>query len=259
MIAALPMYDFTWVRDATDRFWATLRDNLRRRGIDAPERLDRSRGAWDIWKDQRLLVAQTCGYPFYAVLRHTVEAVAAPIYSFTGCEGPYHRSFLVARAGDTRHALTDFRESRAAVNGFDSNTGMNLFRAEIAPLAEGKPFFSEVVETGSHAGSLTALVEDRADLAAIDCVSYAFIARGMPQIVRATKVVFVSRPTPALPFIVSKFMPAETRAAVRHALRDMPPFPDLGFAGVAFLPETAYVSLAELERAAAEQGYPQLA
>ena len=81
----------------------------------------------------------------------------------------------------------------------------------------------------------------------------------MSEIVQATRVVYFTRVTPALPFIVSKYLPPETRAAVRLALRDLPPVPDLGFAGVAFLPETAYVGLAELEHGAAEQGYPKLA
>ena len=259
MIAALPMYDFLWVRDATDRFWAKLRDGLRKRGIDAPERLTRDRGAWDIWKDEKMLFSQTCGYPFYAALRHTVEAVAAPVYAFTGCEGPNHRSFLVAHRDDARASLAEFRGARAAVNGFDSNTGMNLFRAAVAPLAGGQPFFAHVVETGSHAESLAAIAQGRADVAAVDCVSYFLIARGMSEIVQATKVFDSTQSTPALPFIVSRFLPSQTRAAVRLALRELPPFPDIGFASVAFLPETAYASLADLERGAAELGYPTLA
>ena len=36
MIAALPMYDAAWVRAATDRLWATIRDGLRAQGVLAP-------------------------------------------------------------------------------------------------------------------------------------------------------------------------------------------------------------------------------
>ena len=50
---------------------------------------------------------------------------------------------------------------------------MNLFRAAIAPLAGGRPFFSEVIVTGSHAASLEAVADGNAPgLAAIDCVTF---------------------------------------------------------------------------------------
>ena len=38
---------------------------------------------------------------------------------------------------------------------------MNLFRAAVAPLAAGRPFFAEVVVTGAHAASLAADCEGR--------------------------------------------------------------------------------------------------
>jgi ABC-type phosphate/phosphonate transport system substrate-binding protein len=259
MIAALPMYDFPWVRAATDQLWALVRDSLRAQGIAAPESLTRAGDLQDIWADKGLLLGQTCGYPYWTRLRREAEVVAAPIYGFAGCEGPTHRSFLIARRDDARATLAEFRGDRAAVNGFDSNSGMNLFRAEVAPLAEGKPFFADVVETGSHAQSVAAVVEGRADVAAIDCVTYALLARGASQLVAATKIIGETQASPALPFIVSRALAPETRAAVRRALRDLPPIAELGLVGVAFLPESAYARVAEIEREAAELGYPRLA
>jgi ABC-type phosphate/phosphonate transport system substrate-binding protein len=258
MIAALPMYDFFWMRAATDRFWAKIRDALRAEGIDAPERLTRDRALMDVWTDKSLLLGQTCGYPFWAGVRRKADVLGAPIYGFPGCLGPTHRSFLVARRDDARAELADFRGARAAVNGFDSNTGMNLFRAAVAPLAEGRPFFSEVVETGAHALSLAAIAENRADVAAIDCVSYALLARGMPELIRATKILGETAPAPALPFIVSRHLPPEVRSAVRLALRAATPAHDLGLSAVAFLNETAYAEIEDIEREAAQLGYPAL-
>ncbi|MBD9446543.1 hypothetical protein [Rhizobium sp. RHZ01] len=43
LIAALPMYDWPEVRAETDAQWEQLRDELLFRGIDAPERLARTR------------------------------------------------------------------------------------------------------------------------------------------------------------------------------------------------------------------------
>ena len=59
--------------------------------------------------------------------------------------------FWSRRAGDPRRSLEAFRGGVAALNAWDSNSGMNLFRAAIAPLAGGTPFFGAVVATGSHA------------------------------------------------------------------------------------------------------------
>ena len=259
MIAALPMYDFPWVRAATDRLWATIRDALRAQGVGAPEALTRDGDLHEIWADSGLLLGQTCGYPYWTGLRRQAEILATPIYGFAGCEGANHRSFLIARRDDARAELGEFRGVRAAVNSFDSNSGMNLFRASVAPLANGKPFFADVVETGGHARSLAAIVEERADIAAIDCVTFALLARGASRLVAATKIVGETQSSPALPFIVSRALPQEARSAVRRALRDLPPVPELGLAGVAFLPETAYARVAEIEREAQRLGYPRLA
>ena len=259
MIASLPMYDFPWVRAATDRMWATIRDRLRARGIAAPEGLTRDLDLDKVWGRQDLLLGQTCGYPYWQGLRRKAEIVATPIYGFAGCEGPNHRSFILAHADDARTELAQFRGDRVAVNGFDSNTGMNLLRACVAPLAGGKPFFADVVETGGHALSVVAILEKRADLAAIDCVTYALLARGASRLIAATKIIGETPTSPALPFIASRALPAATRAAVRQILRDLPPFPELGLAGVAFLPETAYACVEEIEREAVDAGYARLA
>ena len=258
MIAALPMYDFPWVRAATDRLWRTVRDRLRAQGVEAPAALNRERGLHEVWNDPGLILGQTCGYPLWNGLRRKVEVLATPIYGFPGCQGAFHRSFLIARRGDEREKLADFRGDRAAINSRDSNTGMNLFRAAVAPLAQGQPFFADVIETGGHALSLLAIAEKRAAVAAVDCVTHALLAQGAPQLIAQTKIIGETEATPALPFITSRALPPATRAAVRQALRDLPPFPELGLAAVAFLPETAYACVAEIERGAAELGYPSL-
>jgi ABC-type phosphate/phosphonate transport system substrate-binding protein len=253
------MYDFSWVRAATDRMWATIRDRLRERGISAPEGLTRDAHVHAVWGRQDLLLGQTCGYPYWQGLRRHTEILATPIYGFAGCEGPNHRSFILARADDARTDLAPFRGDRVAVNSFDSNSGMNLLRAAVAPLAGGKPFFADVVDTGGHALSVVAIVEGRADIAAIDCVTYALLARGASQLIAATKIIGETPSSPALPFIASRALPAATRAAVRQVLRELPPIPELGLTGVAFLPETAYARVEEIEREAVDAGYPRLA
>ena len=95
---------------------------------------------------------------------------------------------------------------------------MNLFRAAIAPIAGGAPFFRAIVVTGSHEASVAAVAEGRADLAAIDCVSFALLTRGRPELIERVAVVAESPLSPSLPFIASARLGPQTIAAVREAL-----------------------------------------
>ena len=264
-VAALPMYDFPWTAEAQDAIWRALAARLRAAGIDAPAALERGRPLDDVWRDPRLLFGQTCGYPYVTSLGDRIALLATPCYAFEGCQGPRHCSVLVARRGEAGKALTDFRGARAAVNGAHSNSGMNLFRAAIAPLAGGKPFFSSVVTTGSHAGSLEAIAAGRADIAAIDCVSFALLKRGRPTLTGAVAVVGRSAMSPGLPYIASAHLPSEIVETVRAALAATMADPSLSMARAALgLTETValqpsdYAAVAAFEREAAALGYPNL-
>ena len=82
MIAALPMYDRPETQDATDRFWALIRDRLRAGGIPAPDHLTRDRDPWDIWTDPDLVLAQTCGLPSRVPTQDTITGPAFQLKSF---------------------------------------------------------------------------------------------------------------------------------------------------------------------------------
>ena len=138
-IAALPMYDLPEIASANDALWAGIAASLSAQGIEAPEKLVRDVDLPALWLSPNLLFAQTCGYPYVKDLRDSVTLIATPEYAFAGCEGAQHRSFVVRRAADSRRSLETFRGAVAAVNGWDSNTGMNLFRATIAPVAGRRP------------------------------------------------------------------------------------------------------------------------
>jgi len=264
-VAALPMYDFPWTADAQDALWRALADRLGHAGIAAPAALTRDRAPEDVWRDPALLFGQTCGYPYVKRLVGRVALIATPCFVFEGCEGAKHRSFIVARRGDVR-TLGDFRASRAALNGYDSNSGMNLFRAAVAPLAEGRRFFASVEVTGSHAASLVAVAEGRADVAAIDCVSFALLARGRPDLTDSVAIVGRSALTPGLPYVASADLPLATIEAVRSALSATFDDPNLaaaratlGLTGVLTLQHTDYAPVEEFESEAIRLGYPVLA
>lgn len=280
------MYDLPELRPATDALSAAVVSRLRAaewlgRAIE-PERILLPEA---IWESPDLLLAQTCGYPLTHSLRGRVQLVATPRYRVPGCEGPYYRSVVVVRsdssdpprtpprappAGTTPPvvppALEGLRGSRCVINDWASHSGMNALRALIAPLAKDGRFFGEVTVSGSHAESLVQVAAGRADVAAIDCVTYALLADSRPSLVAATQVVAWTELAPALPFITRAAATPEEVDALGSALAAAIADEQLGWArdrlrlaGVERLPLDAYERIVALEDEAVRRGYPRLA
>ncbi len=265
MIASLGMYNMPWLTESNDAVWDWLRDRLRASGVrQVPGALETGMPLWDVWRSPDLLLAQTCGYPLLA-LGNSVQVVATPTYDLRGCEGPLYRSLLVVAERIPAEAIGELRGLRAAVNDWDSNSGMNAFRAVVAPHAGDGSFFAEVVTTGSHMLSLAALCEGSADVAAIDCVSYGLAARHRPELLRGTRVIGETAAIPGLPLITAAATPQDTVVALRRALRGLVANPDLawhraalGLTGFAMLPRDAYALVGVMEHTAGALGYSRL-
>jgi ABC-type phosphate/phosphonate transport system substrate-binding protein len=264
-VAALPMYDLPEIAAANDSLWASIAASLRKQGVAAPERLARGGDLAALWRTPGLLFSQTCGYPYAKALRDAVVLIATPEYSFAGCEGAWRRSFVVCAARDERRDLGAFRGAIAAVNGWDSDSGMNLFRAMIAPIAHRAPFFAAVIVTGSHLASLEAVADGRAEIAAIDCVTFGLVKRLSPDLVGRVAIVAESSPSPGLPLIASACLPGSTVVAVRNAffaaLADRGlagPLGALGLTGARLTTPADYERVLEIEREAEAAGYPRL-
>jgi ABC-type phosphate/phosphonate transport system substrate-binding protein len=266
LIAALPMYDLPELREANDELWRALSARLVGLGIAAPPRLDRVTPLDELWRDPRLLLAQTCGYPFVKGLQSTARLIATPRYRARGCDGPFYRSAIVVRRNDSAINLGDLRDRRCAVNDPTSNSGMNLLRAEIAPLAVGGRFFGSVVFTGAHLASAEAVAAELADVAAIDCVSWAHLQRHRPALTDALTVLAWSAASPGLPLVAAKGLPASTYDALANALLEIAQDPALKSArdlllleGFNALPLTYYRAALHSEEIAVTQGYAILA
>jgi ABC-type phosphate/phosphonate transport system substrate-binding protein len=219
MIASLAMYDPPWLRGANDRLWNAIAAHLGDSAIAAvPRALIRGANLDDVWRSPSLLLAQSCGYPLMTELRETVQLVATPCYQADGCVGALHRAAIVVRAQDPSQRVADLRGARAGINSMRSNTGMNLFRAAIAPVAEGMPFFSQVIITGSHARSLAAILSERIDVASIDAVTLAHLRERYPRHASGIRVLDWTAATPGLPLINAAATQPETIAALRQAL-----------------------------------------
>lgn len=272
---ALPMYLSN--RAAVLALWPHLRQQLEWAGCNPvplsldwpPNHLSHGQDPQPLlshWQDPELLLSQACGYPLTHALADRVQLVGAFCYDAPGCEGVLCRSQLVARQEHAGRPLAEFRGLRAAFNSKDSQSGYNALRAAIAPLALNSRFFDQAMETGSHAASLQAVQQHRADLAAIDCVTFAGLKRDMPHTVEGLCVVGQTQPYTGLPLVTARDTSAGELSALRTALAALvrdpaaaPALEALGIRGFETLPPQSYQVCVDMRLQAEALGYPALA
>lgn len=266
-IACLPMYDFPPLRAAHDALWTALAQRLHTAGVEAaPASLTRIADHFESWLHPGLLLGQACEYPLATRYEGRVRIVATPRYTAEGCEGACYRSAIVVRSSDPALALQDLRGRRCAVNEQDSNSGMNLLRAALAPLAGGAPFFSSVGLTGSHLASATQVADGRADVAAIDCVSLAHFRRLYDTLTAQLRVLAWTPASPSLPLITAASTDDAMLAQLRAALDEVAGDPSLQpvrecllLGGFDLAPDPSLPAVRLLARQARDAGYPMLA
>jgi ABC-type phosphate/phosphonate transport system substrate-binding protein len=264
-VASLGMYDHPRQHVANDALWGAISQMLHARGIAVPLTLDRTRGVDQLWRDPFLLFGQACGYPLISQPDLALRVIAVPVYDVPDCDPGFHLSYIVARHDDHGKELGDYLGRGAAVNATDSNTGYNLFRAKIAPLAGGARFFGAVIETGSHRASIDALIGGKADIAAIDAVTYAAVARFEPQVTAGLRILAKTAPSPVPPFVTARRTSIEAVAALDKALAEVVADPalawaraDLSLADIVPASIAPYAALRSVENDAIAAGYPSL-
>lgn len=213
------MYDRAQTAAANDRLWAQVRDGLRARGIAAPDALTRGEAAyWPAWQSPDLVFSQTCGYPYRALLHESVTLVGTPDYGLPGCPPGHYNSVFVVRAKDPRQSVTDFSTARFAFNEAMSQSGWAAPQTHASALGFA---FRDLVPTGGHRLSAQAVVDGRADIAAMDALTYRLCQRFDP-FMSELREVGRTQPTPALPYIAAAGVDAEALfAALAEAIAQM--------------------------------------
>jgi ABC-type phosphate/phosphonate transport system substrate-binding protein len=265
-IAALPMYDFPELTDAHDALWTVLARRLTEAGIArVPFGLTRDLEVRELWSHPQLLLAQGCEYPLAKSFAGVTRLVATPRYAVPGCEGAHYRSAIVVRSDDPAASLADLRGRRCVVNEWDSNSGMNLFRAAIAPFTGGAPFFGTVTSSGAHRRSAEMVAAGQADVAALDCVSFAHFQRLIPETTSGLRVLDWTPASPSLPLITARATDDATLASLRSCLQSVAADPSLErvrarlfLDGFDIEPGQDFAAVLELEKSAERLGYPRL-
>jgi ABC-type phosphate/phosphonate transport system substrate-binding protein len=256
-VAALPMYDWPEVLDEVDAQWARLRDAFRQNGIDAPQTIARRNGDLPpvpggihdaqgaliapatlppneldfhkLWLHPALLFAQTCWGPMELGLSNHVQVVGQPSYdAYEGGQGELYSSALVMRTGEGPEVrspvdggaslpLDLIRGKRFTFNSLDSMSGIIALTRDLQAAGESLDIFASRSESGGHRGSIVAVAEGKADIAAIDCESWALARRFEPAARKVAIVGWTAR-RKGLPFITARATPEKTVRAMREAL-----------------------------------------
>ncbi len=239
MIASLPMYDRPETAQTLDILWAEIGARL---PFDAPAALTRRGDPWNHWTDPDLVLSQTCGYPYRTRLSDLVQLIGAPDCLLPGCPPGYYNSVFVVRAGDARRGLAAFAGTRFAYNDPLSQSGWAAAQNHAA--AHGFAFTPHVC-TGGHRDSASAVAEGRADIAAIDALSWLLMQRHDAHAAQLREIARTA-PTPALPFIAARCRDAPViRDALKGGIAALTPAQrdTLSLHGLVQMPKAAYLAV----------------
>ncbi|AIN17782.1 ABC transporter, phosphonate, periplasmic substrate-binding family protein [Yersinia rochesterensis] len=258
---SLPMYGVRPEQDVRP-FWQLLSQQLRRHGVSGvSEQLLWPLDLLQHWRDPTLLLSQTCGFPLVTQLQQQVRLVGVFSYQSPYCSGEYYRSLVVVRDDEQGEQLSDFRHRTVVYNSTNSQSGYNALRVLIAPLAVNGRFFSRRVASGSHYRSIEMIQQRQADIAAIDCVSFALLQRDNPAAVAGLKIIAKTDVAPGLPLITSVTTSEKELIQIRQAIRATVNSPAATSAkaillinGFSVLPWSAYNVIKQMQEKAAALG-----
>ncbi len=196
------MYDWPEIRSDTQVYLSLLSESLADRGLEKPSILTCEGEPWEVWRNPKLMLGQACGLPLIARLSEQVSVVGSPAYVIEGVPGSYH-SVLLVHSNTEAVSLEQFKLRRYAYNALLSQSGFAAFHSSFMKAGRRPDDWDEAYCTGSHRESIRAVAAGRADIAAIDAVSFEIAKRYLPE-ASGVRVIARSEPTPGLPYITGR-------------------------------------------------------
>ena len=189
-LAALPWYLFPQTRTALDSIWAAVASDLRSSGFDhCPDRLDYATPHEELLTIPTLILGQCCGPDLFLEQAAGIVPIAAPVISaYSVTEGHYF-SYIVR----SRNVVPE--KPKVVVNSLTSHSGNTALKLW---LTKNQIEDYSLKVSGSHAQSVVDLQTGRADLAAIDALSWQFLDT------TGLEVLDESEPVWAPPFIAGQ-------------------------------------------------------
>ncbi len=185
-----------------------------------------------LWRHPALLFAQTCWGPMELGLAPHVQVVGEPDYSaFEGGQGAFYSSAIVMRAelshkgediaapddGQPLIPLDLIRNQRFVYNSADSMSGILALTRDLDALGENLDIFASRTESGGHRASIRAVASGEADVATIDCRSWAMARRFEPAAGTLSVVGWTARRL-GLPYIAAAGIPDVVATILRDLL-----------------------------------------
>ena len=200
--ASLPMYDFPEVRDATDALWKGIARHFEAEGLkDIPQHLTHGQPLKTLWSDPSLLFSQCCGYDVVHGYKDQLQVLATPCSVAPGCVGADYASVIVVPEHSQYEDVLEMSDTIAVINGAESHSGMNALFGLVSSSSNAGKFFSQVRISGSHAASLAMVQKGEADVASIDCITYALLQRYRPSALNTTRRLGFTYGAPTPPYV----------------------------------------------------------
>lgn len=189
------MYDLPEVTAETDKAWQNILHGLHKRGANPLVdfyHLKTDHDADELLAHPRLLLSQTCWGPISCGITPDLHILAQPDFSnFPGGQGPLYRSAIIATGKGINVAPPKGREGiipteqlsgkRLAFNDRASLSGYLSITADMtAATGQRKAFYSHGEHSGSHRHSVQMVAQGDADVAAIDCKTWALLQKHDP-------------------------------------------------------------------------------
>lgn len=229
------MYDLPEIREQTDLLWQTILRGINSRGAGLAVdfcRPNTEREIQDVLSHPRLLLSQTCWGPISCGVTPELHILAQPDFSeFYGGQGPLYRSAIIAtgkgrnlaapKTVDEIIPVQQLAHKRLAYNDRTSLSGYLSITADMASATgEKAAFYSHAEASGSHRNSIRMVAESRADVAAIDCRTWA-LAQQFNDPTDGVHVIGWTRARIGLPFICSPSIEDDLKAIVTESLIDI--------------------------------------
>ena len=241
MIASLQMYARPELEQAHRRFWSLISAQLIQKGIAAPNQLSLDTEEMQVWNDPELVFSQTCGMPYRKFLHNKVQLVGTPIYDIGIFPEGYYCSYFVVRKDDSRCSLINYCDAVFVFNEENSQSG---FAAPLYHLNKLGLIFSNRVQSFSHRQSASMVAGGKADICAIDALSWKLI-KTYDTFSSNLRVLTATEPvTPGLPYITSRENdPQLVFSAVENAIWSLQSSDrtSLNIRGIVKIPEEKYL------------------
>ena len=220
--ASLPMYDFPEVRDATDALWSGIAHHFEAEGLrDVPQHLVHDLPSQTLWSDSSLLFSQCCGYDVVHSFKGRLQVLATPCSVAPGCIGADYTSVIVVPERSLYEDVLDMNDTVAVINGVESHSGVNALFGLVAPCSRGGKFFSQVKVSGSHTASLSMVQKGEADVASIDCITYALLQRYRPAALDGTRQLGFTYRAPTPPYVTRSDLDPSIVECMKNALANV--------------------------------------